>query len=54
VKTRNEYSILVRKPEKYLFVDLHLNGMIILKWILKNRVWTEIFWLRIGSSGGLL
>jgi hypothetical protein len=25
-----------------------------LKWILNMRVWIELMWLKIGSSGGLL
>jgi hypothetical protein len=35
----------------------HLDGRIILKWILKKwdgEAWTGLIWLRIGTGGGLL
>jgi len=37
----------------------HLEGIcigrrIILKWIVKERMWTGFIWLRMVSSGGLL
>jgi hypothetical protein len=37
--------------------DLHVDGRIILEWILVKyigKVWTGFIWLRIGTSGGLL
>jgi hypothetical protein len=36
---------------------LHVDGRVTLKQILKlkpERSWTEVIWLRIGKSGGLL
>jgi hypothetical protein len=47
-----------RKPEvKRPLGDLGVVERIILEWILGKqcgRVWTGFFWLRIGTSGGLL
>jgi len=37
--------------------DLSLDGRIILKWIIKNcngKAWTELIWLRIETSYGIL
>jgi hypothetical protein len=37
--------------------DLDVGGKMILRWILEKWdgvVWTELIWLRIGTSGGLL
>jgi hypothetical protein len=37
--------------------DLDIDGMTVLKWILKKddvRVWTGFIWLRVGTSGGLV
>jgi hypothetical protein len=54
---RNAYRFLIGKPERRRPLgrtDLH--GRKILKQILKKQgksVWAGLFWLRIGSSGGL-
>jgi hypothetical protein len=37
-RDENKYRILVRKPERDHFGDIGLDGMIILKWILKDRI----------------
>jgi hypothetical protein len=37
--------------------DIFVSGRIILEWIVGEevgKVWTELIWLRIGISGGLL
>jgi hypothetical protein len=53
---RNEYSILVGKPERKNHTeDLAVDGRIILEWIFvkySGKVWTERIWHRIGTSGG--
>jgi hypothetical protein len=58
VKTRNEYRILMGKPQgKRLLGDLDVGGRIILKWILERwdcLVWIELMWLRIGINRGFL
>jgi hypothetical protein len=58
---RNAYNILVEKPERLMFVlrpeELDIGGKIILEWILwkcGESVWTGCFWIRIGTSVGLL
>lgn len=43
-------------PERKRVLDLSLDGIIILKWILGNWGWRVRFgfaWLRIGTSDGL-
>jgi hypothetical protein len=50
--------MLVGKPEgKDHSEDLSADRRIILKWILKKevgRMWTELIWLNVGTSGGLI
>jgi hypothetical protein len=51
------YRILGRKPEGKRSLERHVDGRIILEWMLGKecgKVWTEFIWLRIGTSGGLL
>ena len=41
--------------KRYHFEDLGVDGRIILKWILNKlagRAWTELIWLRIGTTDG--
>jgi hypothetical protein len=49
---------LVGEPEgKRPLEDQDVGGWIVLKWILERQdgmVWTELIWLRIWTSGGLL
>jgi hypothetical protein len=45
------------QKERDDYEDQDFGGWIILKWILERQVgvvWTELVWLRIGTSGGLL
>jgi hypothetical protein len=54
---RNAYTILVGKlKEKDHLGDLGEDGMVILKWILKDRMqrWRRCVWFRIGTSGRVL
>jgi len=53
VRTEFEWGYL---KERSHLEDLGIDGRIILKWILKKengRVWTELMWLRAGTSGRL-
>jgi hypothetical protein len=46
-----------RADRKNNLVYLGVDWMIILQWIFKKwdvKVWTGLFWLRIGTSDGLL
>jgi hypothetical protein len=51
---RNVFKALVGKSERGHSEDLGIDGMIILGWILRKKLWTACIWLRIGTSGGLL
>ena len=50
-----EYGVLVEKSEGNL-EDLGVDGRIILKYISRKLlgIWTELIWVRIERSGGLL
>jgi hypothetical protein len=55
-KSRRSHRILVGKFEGKAPLA-SVDGSIILKRILQRlirRTWTRLFWLRIGTSGGLL
>ena len=46
----------LRKKERDHLEDLNLDVGIIFKWVLKKwdgQSWTGLFWLRIGTVGGL-
>jgi hypothetical protein len=45
--TRNEYNILIAKPEDKRHQGV--NGMIILEQILGTWVWSGFIWIRIGQ-----
>jgi hypothetical protein len=51
-KNENAYGIMLGKPEGRSYLeDLHVDGKIILKWILKmydGRAWTGFNCVRIG------
>jgi hypothetical protein len=52
VEKRNAYRILVRKPKRKRPL-----GRPRLRWVYNIKVWmkwTELMWLMIGTSGGLL
>jgi hypothetical protein len=59
-ETKNEYSILVGKPEgnrplrrpRRMWVDNIKMGLREIGW--DGVVWTGSIWLRVGTSGGLL
>jgi hypothetical protein len=57
-KMRNAYKNSVEKPEGWRRRRKNgRNGKINLKWILRKEGWwvlTGLFWLRIGTCGGLL
>jgi hypothetical protein len=42
------------QKERDHWEDQHVGGWTILKWILREMVWTGSNWLRIGTSGKLL
>ena len=51
------YRVLVGKAEGKRPLGTHLDGRIILRWILRKwdvGVWTGLSWLRIGTDGGHL
>jgi hypothetical protein len=54
----NAYKILVERPEKRGHSkDLGIDKRIILKCILQKqggRMWTELIWFRMQTSGGIL
>jgi hypothetical protein len=61
IKKGNAYKITgyrwESQKERDHYKDQDVGGWIILKWILERQggvVWTELIWLRIGTSGGNL
>jgi hypothetical protein len=56
-REKNGYIFSENVKERDAIEDLHVNGRIILKWILKKqdvKVLTGFIWLRIGTSSGFL
>jgi hypothetical protein len=54
---KNACRLLVEKPERKKPLGRPRHGWILLRKILERKdgvVWTELIWLRIGTSGGLL
>jgi hypothetical protein len=52
---RNTYKIFVGKPEETTWLDLGVDGWIIIEWILgkwNGKVWTGFIWLMIRIGGG--
>jgi hypothetical protein len=51
---RDSFRVFVEEPEgKDHLGDIGLDGVILLKWILKKqgrRLWTGFIWLRIGTT----
>jgi hypothetical protein len=53
-RDKSACKVLVGKPEE-LLKDLDIDGMLILKWVLKKwggKVWTRFFWLKTEACKG--
>jgi hypothetical protein len=49
--------VVGKTKERHHVEDFHMDGRILLKWVLKKqegKEWDRPVWLRIGTSGGFL